>query len=279
MAHEGFVKIYRKILENPVVCKDTDYFSVWMYLLLNATHKELPALFNGKKIVLMPGQLITGRVSIAKALHLTDSKVQRILKTFENEQQIEQQTRFQNRLITILNWSVYQKSEQRNEQRLNSDRTANEQRLNTNKKAKKAKNEKKERNSYCPELKLPTEPPVISFVLNDKSEYPVYERQITEWREAYPAADIRRELFKMKAWLDANPRKRKTKAGILRFVVNWLSRAQDKGGDGTEDDGWDEPEYEYWAPTPEDDAPFERYIPENATYEDILPPAEEVFRW
>jgi len=34
----------------------------------------------------------------------------------------------------------------------------------------------------------------------------------------------------MKGWLDANPAKRKTKKGILRFVNTWLSKEQDKGG-------------------------------------------------
>ena len=59
---EGWIKVHRKILENPIVCKDSDYFSVWTYLLLNATHKEIPAVFKGKKILLQPGQLITGRI-------------------------------------------------------------------------------------------------------------------------------------------------------------------------------------------------------------------------
>jgi len=45
----GWIKLYRKILENPIATKDTDYFAVWIYLLLKATHKEIPALFKGKK--------------------------------------------------------------------------------------------------------------------------------------------------------------------------------------------------------------------------------------
>ena len=34
----------------------------------------------------------------------------------------------------------------------------------------------------------------------------------------------------MVGWLDSNPTKRKTKRGINRFINNWLSNAQDKGG-------------------------------------------------
>lgn len=129
---EGWVCLYRKILENPIICKDSDYFAVWCYLLLSATHKKTSALFKGKKIVLLPGQLITGRKSIAKKFKIDESKVQRILKTLENEQQIKQQTSSQNRLITIVNWYQYQEIEQQNAQQVNSECTTSEQRVNTN---------------------------------------------------------------------------------------------------------------------------------------------------
>lgn len=129
---EGWISTYRKILENPIVCKDSDYFAVWMYLLLNATHKESPAIFNKKKIILKKGQLITGRKTIAEKFDISESKVQRILKTFEIEQQIEQQTCSRNRLISIINWNEYQQSEQRIEQPVNNERTTSEQPVNTN---------------------------------------------------------------------------------------------------------------------------------------------------
>jgi len=45
-----------------------------------------------------------------------------------------------------------------------------------------------------------------------------------------PAVDVMQELRKMKSWLDSNPRRRKTKQGILRFANSWLTREQDKGG-------------------------------------------------
>lgn len=141
----GWVKVYRKLLDDPIVCKDSDYLAVWIYILLEATHKNIDALFQKERITLNPGQLITGRKSISKKLHISESKVQRILKTFEIEQQIEQQTSTQNRLITILKWESYQQSEQQTEQQVNNERTTSEQRVNTNKNVKNEKNEKNER--------------------------------------------------------------------------------------------------------------------------------------
>lgn len=111
---DGYIKLHRKILENPIVCKDSDYLAVWIYMLLNATHKEIPAIFKGKKIMLKPGQLITGRISIANKLKISESKVRRIINELKSDQQIDQQTSNRNSLISILNWELYQKNDQQN---------------------------------------------------------------------------------------------------------------------------------------------------------------------
>lgn len=71
-------------------------------------------------------------------------------------------------------------------------------------------------------------PVVITILLNDKTEYPVRETDVEGWKELYPAVDVMQELRKMKGWADANPTKRKTKAGIKRFINSWLSKEQDK---------------------------------------------------
>lgn len=129
---EGWISLHRKLLDNPIICKDSDYLSVWIFLLLSATHKEYDSILEGKRITLKKGQLITGRKSIADKLKISESKVQRILKCFENEQQIKQQTNPRNRLVTILNWDKYQQLEQQTEQQLNNKRTTSEQQVNTN---------------------------------------------------------------------------------------------------------------------------------------------------
>ena len=74
----------------------------------------------------------------------------------------------------------------------------------------------------------PSEPAVISLILNDKTQFPVTDTDIRNWQELYPAVNILQELRNMKGWLDSNPAKRKTKAGIRRFINGWLSREQDK---------------------------------------------------
>lgn len=141
MSNGNFIKLYRQILDNPIVCKDGDHFAVWVYLLLQATHTERKHLFNGQRITLKAGQLTTGRKRLADKFNISESKVQRILKTFEIEQQIEQQTGNKNRLITVKNWSAYQSREQQIEQQLNNKRTTTEQQLNTEQEGKKERRE------------------------------------------------------------------------------------------------------------------------------------------
>lgn len=144
MANNGWIKLHRKILDNPKF-GDKDYFTIWVKLLLYATHKDRKAIFGGKEITLVPGQLITGRTHLGVNSKISDSKVQRILKWLENAQQIEQQTTNQNRLITILNWSQYQDYEQQAEQQVNNERTTSEQRVNTYKNDKNIKNDKNDK--------------------------------------------------------------------------------------------------------------------------------------
>ena len=142
---DGYIKLYRSIWNNPIVSKDADHIAIWVYLLTHAAHKKVRVSFGGKQIDLKPGELTTGRKFLSREMQISESKVQRVFKSFEIEQQIEQRTDRQCRLISILNWDEYQQNEQRNEQRVNNDRTTSEQRVNTKQECKNEKNERRER--------------------------------------------------------------------------------------------------------------------------------------
>lgn len=123
---KGWVKVHRKLLDNPVVCKDADHIAVWMFMLLSATHTPQQVLFGGDVTTLKPGQFISGRNAISKAVKVEENKVNRIIKFFKKQQLIEQQASTKNSLFTILNWNEYQESEQQNEQQVNSKCTTGE---------------------------------------------------------------------------------------------------------------------------------------------------------
>lgn len=66
--------------------------------------------------------------------------------------------------------------------------------------------------------------------LNDNTYYDVPKESISKWRDTYPAVDVEQQLKQMTAWLDANPRRRKTRRGINAFINSWLAREQDRCG-------------------------------------------------
>lgn len=82
----------------------------------------------------------------------------------------------------------------------------------------------------CAEPQSSSAPPVASMILNDGTYFNVSVSDFNKWAALYPAVDVMQELRKMVGWCDNNPRKRKTKSGIRRFINNWLAGEQDKGG-------------------------------------------------
>ena len=177
--NNGWIKLHRKLLDNPVVMKDSDHLAVWIYLLLNASHTEYPVLFGGKKISLKAGQLITGRKSIASTLGISESKVRRILDLFEIDQQIDRQRSNKNSLVSILNWDKYQIFDQQIDQQSTNKRPTSDQQATTNKNNKNIKNIKECKEiiySDVPELNEA----IIAFIDYRKSiKKPMSDRAIT----------------------------------------------------------------------------------------------------
>lgn len=141
----GWLKLYRAVFDNPIVTQSPEHMTIWLYLLTHATPRPYKTIFGGREIELQAGQLITSRNSIAACVNsrISDSKVQRVLKAFENAHQIEQQTSNKNRLVTLINWDLYQLGEQQIEQRMNIKRTTSEHQANTNGEIKNIEKEKK----------------------------------------------------------------------------------------------------------------------------------------
>lgn len=134
----GWIKLHRKILENPI-CKKGDYLLLWITLLLLANHKENKMIWNNDIIVIKEGQFITGRKQLSQQTGISETTIERILKYLENGHQIGQQKTTKYRLITIVNWKDYQTSDTK----ADNKRTTNGQQTDTN---KNDNNDKKEKN-------------------------------------------------------------------------------------------------------------------------------------
>ena len=68
----------------------------------------------------------------------------------------------------------------------------------------------------------------IEFDFETRSFKNITVSQVKFWEEAYPDCDVIDILtYKMPVWMDANPKKAHKK-NYKRFIVNWLSRQQER---------------------------------------------------
>jgi len=89
-------------------------------------------------------------------------------------------------------------------------------------KEKNSKEEKsKEENNIAKDAKASSAEISFDFIGVNKED-------ILMWKKAYPACDILLCLRQMREWLLSNPSKRKK--NYRRFITNWLTRTQEKGG-------------------------------------------------
>ena len=97
----GHISIHRKLMDT-FFYRDSTHLHLWLHLLLKANWKDNEVLLGGKKIIVKRGQFLTSRNKLSIETGIQESKVERILKTFKSEQQIEQQHTFRSRLITVV---------------------------------------------------------------------------------------------------------------------------------------------------------------------------------
>lgn len=151
----GWIKIHRKMRDNPYMSKPA-YRSIWIELLFEAEHgmklvnkkwvkkdeKEMKSvLFKGQRIYLKPGQLTCGAKQLSEWTGVPRGTVERILKTFKNEEMIEVQTSNEFSLVQIVNWESYQNNEEQSEERVRNQRGTSEEPVRTPKECKNEKNE------------------------------------------------------------------------------------------------------------------------------------------
>lgn len=77
-----------------------------------------------------------------------------------------------------------------------------------------------------PKVGSPPVGPVFSCIGKGASQWRATEEQLADWGAAFPFLDIRNQLARANAWIEADPKRRKTAGGMARFLVGWLSRSE-----------------------------------------------------
>lgn len=239
---QGYVKLWRKCLDSGLL-KNHTAWQLFGYLLLKATHRAHRQLVGGMVFDLQPGDVIFGRSKAADDLCVGEQSIRTALKLLEKLEIVTSKATNKCTVISFVNWDRYQDEQpapnQQTNQHLTSNQPAPNQHLTTNKNERKKENIKTDTSylaqsdagaSSAPEPADEQEPPVAMIPLADGSEFPVPASLASEYAAAYPGVDVASELAQVRAWCLSNPRKRKTKNGIRRFLNSWLDRAQNQVG-------------------------------------------------
>ena len=153
---DGWIKLHRKLLDNPIFQKE-ELLQLFIYCLLKANHEPNKIIFNGQETVIEKGQFVTGRDVLSKDLKKKPITTYKRLKILENLQilNIESNNRFS--LVTVVNYGLYQSAEEKRNSKSNNKGTTREQQGNTNKNVKNDKNDKNKNKTLYAEFVSMTE--------------------------------------------------------------------------------------------------------------------------
>ena len=252
MADVKWIKIVTDIFDDDKILliesmPEADAIIVIWFKLLCLAGKQ-----NNSGVFLLNGRIAYTEEMFATIFRRPLNTVRLALKTFEQFGMIE----IINDTVTIPNWEKHQKldalvasreatknrvARYRDKQKLLADNCnvtgnvtvtgGNADRIDKN------REDNENPSDSCAEPEKPAstqqEPAVFTLPLNDGTEHRVTQADFDKYESLYPAVDVMQELRKMAGWLDGNPKNRKTKSGIKRFINSWLARAQDQGSANT----------------------------------------------
>lgn len=172
----GWFKFYRELVDKPIWTTSTpEQKTILVTLLSMVNFKEHEWEFKGQRYKVQPGQCITSLPSIVEksGKGITIQNVRTALKRFEKYEFLTDESTKQNRLITIVNWGIYQSDEEAANSVPNSHLTDDQQtpnsHLTANKKDNKANKAKKDK-EIPPIIPLVTYAEYVSMTEKEHNE-------------------------------------------------------------------------------------------------------------
>lgn len=106
---KGWVRLWRKILENPII-KDAEALQLFVYCLLKATHRDIEVVVNHQIVRLERGEFIFGLHQASRDLKMSIKKLRNRLIILQNLQILARKTASKFSIISIYNYEYYQDS-------------------------------------------------------------------------------------------------------------------------------------------------------------------------
>lgn len=238
---EGFIVLSRKIVESELFSKPPLYLKVWVYLLTRAQYQDYKGLKRGQLFVSIPElqDACTHYIGNRKVKPSKD-QIFNILEYFrkqpesnaesnENQPMITTAKTTRGLIVNIEKYSLYQdfsNYEANAETDENSISKPTPPLVETRHYKETIINIKELKDLNTSSEHAPSSSKNPALLLKDGSYYVISDEEVVKYQEAYPKLDVVGELKRMSLWCESNISKCKTRKGISRFIVNWLSRQQ-----------------------------------------------------
>ena len=125
---EGYVRLHREIINNPIFKKPL-INHLFVYCLLRANHKDNKMVFNCQEIEVERGSFICGRKKLSEATGETEQNVRSALRTLQNLGMLQISTTKSTSkysYITVCNYNDYQYNGDEGNQQTNHEPTSNQ---------------------------------------------------------------------------------------------------------------------------------------------------------
>lgn len=192
MSNEGWAKIYRSLSDH-WLWEDKPFSKgqAWIDLLLLVNHSEKKTMIDGRLETVSVGQTITSTRKLCDRWGWSNTKVRNFLKMLENESMIIVKSDSKKTVINIVNYSVYQDSDNKKATVKRQSSDSETAVKHTNKNEKNEKNEKNNIKRFTP----PTYEQVSSYCLERNNNVDAHR-----FVDHYEANGWMRGKTKMKDW-------------------------------------------------------------------------------
>lgn len=197
----GFILTSRKLLKSGIMEKPPLFLKLWMWMLLQASHKDHGDLKRGQFFASLAKMQKAMSFKIGYRVVTPTVKEIRCVTKFLTKVGMMGTTKVTHGLIiTICNYDYYQNPEnyEGHNEGQGKGHNINKNGINTISRAFECE---------------------FFSVSADQDE---------KYRQAYPGIDVQEQYKAMAAWLMSNPTKHKTERGYPRFINSWLSREYEK---------------------------------------------------
>ena len=220
---QGYFKLKRSFFSHWLWDQERVYSQgeAFLDLLQLAAFAPTKRLVKGKLIPLERGELIASLRFLSERWSWGKDKVSSFLKLLDADSMTRRETRQGESVLILCNYNKHAENIGGSSDSYQTHHQTGARQAPDSDPTNKKKDKK--------EKKPLAETPAIAWSTAGGWEG-ITEQDQADWRTAYPACDIQRQLAAMTQWLKANPSKSKKKLW-RKFITNWLSRTQERGGD------------------------------------------------